>query len=400
MTFQSLKTLNPEGKTVLLRLDLNVPVKNGKVSDSTRIRAATETVQYLAQNKAKTLIMAHFGRPKGERKPEFSFTFIPPTLEDIWGMPVKFCSEAVGEKAKDFVESLQPGEIGLLENMRFYAEEKNDPEFSKQLASLGDIYVNDAFSNSHRAHSSMHGITEFLPSYPGFAMEKELKALESTLKNPQKPVCAIVAGSKISTKLDLLENLVEKMDYLILGGAMPNTFFFARGLSVGNSLHEPDMAETAKKIMEKAEEEGCKLILPKDQKVVREFKEGAPYEIVAPGTLESNQEGLDIGPETIENIQNILKECKTVLWNGPVGVFEMKPFHEGTNEIAKTVAALTKEGKITSVAGGGDTVSALEKADVVKDLSFVSTAGGAFLEYLEGKTLPAVAALQNHKLAA
>ena len=401
MDFQTLDTMDVSGKTVLLRADLNVPVKDGNVTDTTRIDRVKPTIEALASKGAKIVVMAHFGRPKGEAKPEFSLSFLPPTLEKQWGKPVSFAADCVGEKPEAAIQDMNAGDILLLENVRFYpGEEKNDPAFTQKLAALGDVFVNDAFSATHRAHASTEGLAHLLPCAAGRLMEAELNALASALESPQKPVTAIVGGAKISTKLSVLDNLVRKTDYLILGGGMANTFMHAQGINVGNSLCEKDMAEEAKSIAKTAQENGCKIILPVDQIGVREFKENADHEIVKAGDMKDDQESVDIGPETTVAIQNILKECKTVLWNGPLGVFEMKPFDKGTNEIAKTVAGLTTSGALVSVAGGGDTVAALENAGVAGAFTYISTAGGAFLEWLEGKTLPGVAALMSHSKAA
>ncbi len=401
MNFQTLDTIDVSGKTILLRADLNVPVKDGNVTDTTRIDRVKPTIDMLAQKGAKIVVMAHFGRPKGEAKAEFSLSFLPPVLEKQWGKPVAFASDCIGDPAQQAISDLKDGDILLLENVRFHGgEEKNDPAFAKDLAALGDVFVNDAFSAAHRAHASTEGLAHLLPCAAGRLMEAELNALASALENPQKPVAAIVGGAKISTKLGVLDNLVRKTDYLVLGGGMANTFMHARGINIGNSLCEKDMAEDANKIAKTAEENGCKIILPVDQIAVREFKENAPHETVKAGNMKEDQEGVDVGPETITAIKDILQGCKTVLWNGPLGVFEMKPFDTGTNEIAKAVAELTKSDTLVSIAGGGDTVAALENAGIAKDFTYISTAGGAFLEWLEGKTLPGVAALIERSKAA
>ncbi len=401
MEYNTLKDLDLNNKTVLLRADLNVPYQDGAVTDTTRIDRLKDTIEYLSEKGAKTILLSHFGRPKGERKPEFSLSFLPEVLEKQWGYPVQFAEDCVGAPAKDLAKGLQPGQIGLLENLRFHAgEEKNDPEFTKQLAEIGDVYVNDAFSAAHRAHASTEGLAHLLPTAAGFMMQAEIDALTKALEDPQKPVAAVVGGAKISTKLSVLNNLVKKTDYLILGGGMANTFMFAKGIEVGKSLCEKDMAEEAREIMKTAEDNRCRIVLPIDRVIVSEFRENAPFDIVSSETMPDDKESLDIGPETIRNINEILEECKTVLWNGPMGVFEMKPFDKGTNEIAQKVAELTQSGQITSVAGGGDTVSALENAGVIDQFTYVSTAGGAFLEWLEGKSLPGVAALSARARAA
>ena len=383
MNFKNLREFDLSSKTVLLRADLNVPVQDGKVSDFTRIDRVRPTIDYLKEHADRIIILSHYGRPKGEENPEFSLKFLPSVLSERWDVKVGF-----GQGA------FEP--ITLLENLRFNAgEEANDPEFAKSLADLGDIFVNDAFSTAHRAHASTEGITHFLPSTAGLLMESEVHALTMALENPQSPVVAIVGGAKVSTKLSVLNNLVKKVDYLVLGGGMANTFLYAQGHSVGKSLCEPDMADEAKTIMTSAKKENCEIILPDDQICVREFKENAEFEIIEIGDIADDQESIDIGPATIEKIQKILDDCKTVLWNGPMGVFEMKPFDKGTNEVAQKVGALTQSGNLISVAGGGDTVSALDNAGVLDQFSYISTAGGAFLEWIEGKELPGVAALKK-----
>ncbi len=401
MNFKTLNDLDLSGKTVLLRGDLNVPAKDGQVTDTTRIDRLKPTIDALRAKGAKTLVLSHFGRPKGERKPEYTLAFLPPVLEQQWGCPVKFAEDCIGAPAQELAQSLQPGEVGLLENLRYHkGEEANDPAFVKELASLGDAYVSDAFSAAHRAHASTEGLAHLLPTAAGTLMEAELNALNNALESPQKPVAAVVGGAKISTKLSVLNNLVQKVDYLVLGGGMANTFMYAQGCEVGKSLCEKDMDEEARKIMETAANAGCQIILPIDRIVVSELAEGAAYETSAAQDIPEDKEAIDVGPESIMNICEILEECKTVLWNGPLGVFEIKPFDNGTNEVARKVAALTADGTLLSVAGGGDTVSALDNAGVLEQFSYVSTAGGAFLEWLEGKTLPGVAALTAYKDAA
>lgn len=395
MTFQTLADLNAQGKTVLLRADLNVPFQDGKVTDTTRLDRIVPTLKALQKKGAKVAIIAHFGRPKG-KTPEDSLKPVAEKLAEILGEKVAFISDCVGDTAKQGIAALNSGEIAVLENVRYYAEEeKNDLAFAKQLAALGDIYVNDAFSASHRAHSSIEALAHLLPAYAGLLMEDELNALTKGLENPERPVAAIIGGSKVSTKLSVLNNLVQKVDFLILGGGMQNTFFFAQGIEVGKSLCERDMADEAKKIMATAEKAGCKIILPIDRIAVREFGANVPFEVVATEKLAADQEGVDIGPASIENARKVLETCKTVVWNGPMGVFEVKPFDKGTNELAKVVADLTQDGKVVSVAGGGDTVFALENAGVAEKFSYLSTAGGAFLEWLEGKPLPGVQALKT-----
>lgn len=393
--FQTFKTLEAKDKVVLLRADLNVPMKDGEITDTTRLDRIVPTIKALQEKGAKIAILAHFGRPKG-KSAEDSLAPVAAKLSAILKEPVAFIHDCVGPIAKDAIDDLKSGQVAVLENIRYYNEEENnDPAFAKQLADLGDIYVNDAFSASHRAHASIEGLAQLLPAYAGLLMEDELNALSSGLENPQKPVAAIVGGSKISSKLSVLDNLVKKVDYLVLGGGMQNTFFFAQGIEVGKSLCERDMVEEAKKIMATAEKHGCKIVLPVDRIAVKEFGKGVPFETVKTEDLPADMEGVDIGPATLENLSKILATCKTVLWNGPMGVFEVKPFDNGTNGLAKIVADLTTNGTLVSVAGGGDTVSALENAGVADKFTYISTAGGAFLEWLEGKPLPGVQALMN-----
>jgi len=386
------KTLNDfdfSGKKVLLRADLNVPVQDGKVSDTTRIDRLKPTIDFLKERAEKIIILSHFGRPKGKENPEFSLAFLSPVLEQQWGTKVGF-----GDDSNEI--------ITLLENLRFNpGEEDNDPEFTKQLAAKGDIFVHDAFSTAHRAHASTEGLAHLLPSAAGLLMEAELEALSDALEEPEKPVMAIVGGAKISTKLNVLNNLVKKVDFLVLGGGMANTFLFANNQPMGKSLYEYEMVNEARAIQKAARENDCEIILPKDCIVVEELKEGASSDVNAFPHFPEEKESVDAGPESIENVSRLVEQCKTVLWNGPFGVFEIQPFDNATNKIAQKVAKLTKEGKLTSVAGGGDTVAALENAGAAKDFSYISTAGGAFLEWLEGKELPGVAALyQNSKKAA
>lgn len=383
MDFKTLRDFDLNGKKVLLRADLNVPVQNGQVTDTTRIDRLKPTIDHLIKNNAQVIVLSHYGRPKGEANPEFSLEFLIPTLEKQWGQKVEFNTSSNAP-------------ITLMENLRFNAgEEKNDMAFAKELAALGDIYVNDAFSTAHRAHASTEAITHLLPCAAGLLMEAELNALNDALESPQKPVMAIVGGSKISTKLSVLNNLVEKVDYLVLGGGMANTFMLADGEEIGKSLCEKDMVDEAQKIMITAIKSGCEIILPIDYAVVEKLEAGVDHEIVTQSNFPENKSAVDIGNQSIQVLGNILENCKTVLWNGPLGVFEIPPFDNGTNKVAQKVAALSKERKLVSVAGGGDTVSALDNAGVVNDFSYISTAGGAFLEWLEGKELPGVAALKS-----
>lgn len=401
MNFKTIRDFDLSGKRVLLRADLNVPARRGKVTDTTRIDRLKPTVDYLRGAGAKVLVLSHFGRPEGAQNPEMSLAFLLKTLEESWGCPVRFAPDCTGEKAEAVAGTLGAGEVALLENLRFHkGEEANDPHFTARLAALGDVYVNDAFSAAHRAHASTEGLARLLPSAAGFLMEAELKALDAALGNPQKPVAAIAGGSKISTKLSVLNNLVEKVDYLILGGGMANTFLHAQGADTGASLCEKDMAGEARAIMKNARDKGCEIILPADCVCVEELRAGAPHEITPAGQIPAGRMAVDIGPESVKIVRDILGRCKTLVWNGPMGVFEIQPFDEGTNALAREAARLTREGKLASIAGGGDTVSALENAGVCEDFTYVSTAGGAFLEWLEGRTLPGVAALCAARKAA
>jgi phosphoglycerate kinase len=393
--FNTLDDLDLTGKRVLVRVDLNVPVQNGRVTDATRIERLAPTLKTLADKGAKTVLLSHFGRPKGKPDPEFSLRpLIAPLSEAAGGRPVHFAEDCVGPEAKRVIQSLENGEIALLENVRFHpGEEKNDPAFAKQLAELGDVYVNDAFSAAHRAHASTEGVAHLLPSAAGRLMQAELEALGAALETPKRPLAAIVGGAKVSTKLDLLNFMLDKVELLIIGGAMANTLLLAQGVEVGRSLCERDMLETARGILRKAQTSGREIVLPVDAVVAREFKANAPSETVKVGAVPADAMILDVGPATVADIERRLAACRTLVWNGPLGAFETPPFDRGTVEIARRVAALTKGGKLLSVAGGGDTVSALGHAGVVDDLSYVSTAGGAFLEWLEGRELPGVAAL-------
>jgi len=393
--FKTIDDMNVDGKVVFVRADLNVPAKDGKVTDTTRIDRFVPTVKDLLAKGAKVVVASHFGRPKGEKKPEFSLAFLVGDLEKALGKPVKFVDDCIGEKVSAAVKAMQKGDVILLENLRFYAqEEKNDAEFCKKLAENVDVYVNDAFSCAHRAHASTEGLAKLKPNCAGRLMQAELEALDKALGSPVKPVAAVVGGAKVSTKLDLLGNLVEKVDVLVIGGGMANTFLYAKGVNVGNSLCEKDMADTAKAILEKAKTAGCDIVLPEDAVIAAEFKEGAADSVVSVNAVPADKMILDVGPASVKAIENKLASCKTMIWNGPLGAFEIKPFNKGTDAVAKKVAELTKAGKLLSVAGGGDTVSALNKAGVEKDISYISAAGGAFLEWMEGKVLPGVKALE------
>jgi phosphoglycerate kinase len=393
--FKTLDDIDVAGKRVVLRADLNVPIKDGKVTDETRIVRLTPTIRELAEKRARLVVLSHFGRPQGKPVAEMSLRPLVEPLARALGKPVKFVPECVGAEAEAAVSALAPGEIVLLENLRFHAaEEKNDPAFAKQLAALGDVYVNDAFSTAHRAHASTEAIARLLPAVAGRLMEAELKALGSALESPARPLAAIVGGAKVSTKLDLLGNLVARVDHLVIGGAMANTFLNAEGVSVGTSLCERDMAEAAREVLAKARAKGHTVHLPADVVVAAEFKAGAASSVVARDRVPADRMILDVGPESAAAIARLLERCKTLVWNGPLGAFEAKPFDAATNAVAKAAAALTRQGKLLTVAGGGDTVAALNNAGVVEAFSYVSTAGGAFLEWLEGKTLPGVAALE------
>ena len=383
------------GKRVLVRGDLNVPVQDGKVSDATRIDRLAPTVRELAGKKAKVILLSHFGRPKG-RDPKESLAFLAPFLSEKFGLKVAFADDCVGPDAEKAVAALKDGEVLLLENLRFHqGEEKNEPDFVTGLAKLGDIYVDDAFSAAHRAHASISGIAGKLPAYAGRGMEAELTALDKALGNPAHPVAAIVGGAKISTKLDLLSNLVGKVDLLILGGGMANTFMAARGVAIGKSLVEADMLDKAREIEQTAKSKGCTIVLPVDALVAEKFGAGQAAETVSVDHIPADRMMLDIGPASIENIKAKLKTCKTIVWNGPMGAFEIPPFDTGTVGVAKAVAGLTKDGTLISIGGGGDTVAALATAGVENDFTYLSTAGGAFLEWMEGKVLPGVVPLMQ-----
>ncbi len=394
--FLTLDDVSFQNKTVLLRADLNVPMKDGRVTDATRLVRLQPTLRELAAGGAKIVILSHFGRPDGQRNEAYSLRPIAAALAEILGQPVSFAEDCIGEVAQKAIATLAPGQILVLENTRFYSgEEKNDPDLARQMAALGDLFVNDAFSAAHRAHASTAGLAAFLPAAAGRLMEEELSALSRALEHPLKPLAALVGGSKISTKLDLLKNLTSKVDLLVLGGGMANTFLAAKGLSVGKSLFEPDMLETAREIMDGAASRGCEIYLPKDAVVAPELKADAPISIVSVERVPETMMIFDLGPASVEEIRKKLHACQTILWNGPLGVFETPPFDKATNEIAQAVAALTKSGQVLSVAGGGDTVAALSHAGAEEKFSYISTAGGAFLEWLEGKTLPGVEALRK-----
>lgn len=386
------------GKRVLVRVDLNVPVADGKVTDATRIERVAPTIKELSAKGAKVILLAHFGRPKGEPVADQSLSLIAPAVEEVLDQKVAFASDCIGAPAADAIAKMENGDILLLENTRFHkGEEKNTPEFVAELAKNGDIFVNDAFSAAHRAHASTEGLAHHMPAYAGRTMQAELVALEKGLGKPARPVVAIVGGAKVSTKIDLLSNLVKKVDALVIGGGMANTFLAAQGINVGKSLCEHDLADTAKQIMIDAETAGCAIVLPVDGVVAREFKAGADNETVAITAIPADAMVLDVGPKSVETINGWISKAETLVWNGPLGAFEIAPFDTATVAAARHAAEQTRAGKLVSVAGGGDTVSALNHAGVADDFSYVSTAGGAFLEWMEGKELPGVAVLIAEK---
>ncbi|MDP1617245.1 phosphoglycerate kinase [Phenylobacterium sp.] len=396
MTFKTLDDADLKGQRALVRVDFNVPMHEGEVSDDTRLQAAVPTIQKLRQGGAKVVLLAHFDRPKGKVVPSMSLEPIVQALAKVLGGPVAFAADCVGEAAAAAVDALEPGDVLLLENVRFHAgEEGNDPAFAKALAANGDLYVNDAFSAAHRAHASTEGLAHILPAYAGEQMRLELSALDKALGKPERPVLGIVGGSKVSTKLDLLSHLVTKLDKLAIGGGMANTFLYAQGHEVGASYCEKDMAETARDIIRLAGQHNCKLFLPLDIVVAEKMAPGAPARVRTLGAVDEHERILDAGPETIERLCRAMDNSKTLIWNGPLGVFEMPPFDKATVSAAKHAAELVKSGRLVAVAGGGDTVAALNAAGCAEDFTFVSTAGGAFLEWMEGKTLPGVAALSQ-----
>ncbi len=383
MSFNTLETYPLNDRYVVVRGDLNMPLQNGKITDDTRLKALLPTLKKLQEKGAKTILLSHLGRPKGKAVPEMSLRSIIPAMEEALGTPIHFF-----EKTRP---NLKAGEIALRENVRFDPrEEQNDVEFALELSQLGDIFVQDAFATSHRAHASTVGIAQHIPAVAGLLVEKELKNLTQALETPKRPVIALVGGAKISTKIDLLNNLVKKVDYLVLGGGMANTFLHANNFDMGKSLCEKEMSKTCQDIQKQAKDHGCELILPTDVITALEFAAHAPSQSKAVSALNDNDMALDIGPKTVHNIENHIKKSKTLVWNGPLGAFEIEPFDTGTNTLADYVASRTKSGELLSVAGGGDTVAALNKADVFDSISYISTAGGAFLEWLEGKELPGI----------
>jgi phosphoglycerate kinase len=399
MKLDSLKTIagaDVDGKRVLVRADLNVPVRDGKASDTTRLERLAPGLKDLARRGAKVIILSHFGRPKGKRDPALSLRPVAEALEQFVGLPVVFGADCIGPEAQRTVEAMAPGQVAVLENLRFHqGEEKNDLSFARQLAALGDLYVNDAFSCAHRAHASTEAITRLLPSYAGPLMMEEINALRDVLDNPRRPTAAVVGGAKVSTKIPVLMNLVAKVDKLIIGGGMANTFLQAQGIDVGRSLAEPDFNTSAREIMAAARVKGCDIVLPSDAVVAKEYRAGVASFICDVRATPADAMILDVGPQSVDMFIIVLNDCKTLLWNGPIGAFEIAPFGAGTFALAREAAALTKAHAIVSVAGGGDTVAALNAVGVTNQLTYVSTAGGAFLEWLEGRELPGVAALAS-----
>jgi phosphoglycerate kinase len=392
--FRTLDDADLRGKRVLLRVDLNVPTEGGKVSDLTRLERAAPTITEIADKGGKVILLSHFGRPK-QRTPEDSLKPVADALAGVLNRPVGFAEDCIGPAAEATVNAMKNGDIVCLENTRFHrGEEKNDPVFVEALAGLGDIWVNDAFSAAHRAHASTEGLGHKLPAYAGRNMQAELDALASALESPQRPLAAVVGGAKVSTKLDLLGNLIAKVDTLIIGGGMANTFLAAQGRMVGKSLCEHDLAAAARETLAKAEAGNCEIVLPVDGVVTKEFRAHAPWRVTPVDAVAADEMILDIGPRTIEHVVSVLARVKTLVWNGPFGAFEMEPFDNGTVEVAEAAAELTQAGKLVSVAGGGDTVAALNAAGAAKRFSYVSTAGGAFLEWMEGKALPGVEVLR------
>lgn len=415
VTLRTLDDADVAGKTVLVRVDMNVPMEHGRVSDMTRIRAILPTLTELADKQAKVVVLTHFDRPKGKFVPAMSLAPLVDVLQselDAYAefsasnaesaevvqhpYPVKFGVDCVGNAARSAVAEAQAGDILVLENVRFHAgEEANDAAFAKELASLGDVFVNDAFSVSHRAHASVVGIADYLPAYAGRLLQREVEAIGKLLGNPKRPLMAVVGGAKISTKLEILDNLCSKVDTLVIGGAMANTFLLAQGKSIGTSLHEPDLVQTAKRILAHAQELGCTIVLPQDVVVTRKFAPSAPCEVVSVDAMPDDAMQLDVGAETVLHVAECIRNSKSLIWNGPMGAFEMRPFDASTTVLARMVAGRTKSGELFSLAGGGDTVAALSHAGLEDAFSYLSTAGGAFLEWIEGKKLPGVAVLEK-----
>jgi len=390
---KTIEDIDVRGKRVLVRVDFNVPMdENGNITDDRRIRAALPTIQYLIKNNAKVILMSHLGRPKGEFDPKYSLAPVAKRLSELLGQEVIMAKDVIGESAKNAVASMKEGQVVLLENVRFHKEEtKNDPEFAKALAQLGDIYVNDAFGSAHRAHASTEGVAHYLPAVAGYLIQKELEVMGKALENPERPFVAILGGAKVSDKIGVIENLINKVDVLLIGGGMAYTFLKAKGYEVGNSLLEEDKVELAKQLMEKAKEKGVKLLLPVDNVVAQEFKADAPHKVVDSDEIEAGWMGMDIGPKTREMFGEEIKKAKTVVWNGPMGVFEMPAFAEGTKAVAKYVS----ECGGTTIIGGGDSAAAVEQLGFADKMTHISTGGGASLEFLEGKVLPGIAALND-----
>jgi phosphoglycerate kinase len=396
---RTVEGLDVRGKRVLVRVDFNVPIKDGIVGDTTRIDRVLPTIKQLLAGGAKVIVLSHLGRPKTGTMIDTTLKPIAAKMAELMpGAKVTFINNCAGDEARRGVDALQPGEVALLENLRYDdGEKKNDPDFAKELAGLGDIYVNDAFSTAHRAHASVEAITHFIPSYAGLLMMAEIKALDRALEHPARPVMAIAGGAKVSTKIQVLTNLTARMDQLVLAGGMASTFLYAQGVEIGKSLCQPDAVPVVKEIMARAKQHGCEIVLPHDFVVAKELKAGAAWRIREVGNIAEDEMILDIGPKSVADLKRRFAEMKTLVWNGPVGAFEFEPFGNGTFELMQEAARLVREGKLVAIAGGGDTVAALNVAGVGKDFTYVSTAGGAFLEWLEGKTLPAVAALAENR---
>jgi phosphoglycerate kinase len=394
--FRTLDGVDLKGKRVLIRIDLNVPMADGKVADDTRIRASAPTIREVVEKGGRAILLAHFGRPKDGPDPKYTLKPVVPAVTAVLGRPVAFAEDCIGPTAAKAVAAMKDGDVLVLENTRFHkGEEKNDPALTAEMAKLGDIFVADAFSLAHRAHCSTEGLAKSLPSYAGRAMQAEISALEAALGSPKRPVVAIVGGAKVSTKIDVLTHLVEKVDALVIGGGMANTFLLAKGVAIGKSLAEPDLADTARKIIDAAAKAKCTIVLPVDVVIAAELKEGVAAKTVAVEAVPAGEMILDVGPKSVAIVNEWIDKAATVVWNGPLGAFEVPPFDKATVAAARHAAERTKAGKLLSVAGGGDTVSALNKAGVGDDFSFVSTAGGAFLEWMEGKALPGVEVLRK-----
>ncbi len=398
-SIKTIDDLDVEGKRVLVRVDLNVPIENGDVADDTRIKRVLPTIAKLKQGGAKVILMSHLGRPKGERSPETSLRPVAKRVEELLnGGPVLFLDDCVGPDVENALKSLGDGDVAMLENLRYHEGEKaNDVGFAKQLAALGDIYVDDAFSSAHRAHASVEAIAHLMPAYAGKLMMAEISALSIALADPKRPVMAIVGGAKVSTKIDVLKNLATCMDVLVVGGGMANTLLNAQGVNVGNSLYEPDFVETVTEVLASAKKAGCEIFLPVDEVVADELAPGTEWKVCGVNDIPSDMMVLDQGPQSIERLKERLGEMQTLLWNGPLGAFEVAPFGKGTLALAEEAGRLSKEGKLVSIAGGGDTVRALNMVGATPDFTYVSTAGGAFLEWLAGRQLPAVLALASNQ---